>query len=79
MSERQVQNCYGFIHYGKKGCRFLSEAPSLTYCAKCKFYKTKEQYYNDQESAVRQLNNKGLVTVTTDDNIVTVIDIYKGE
>ena len=78
-NKRQMEECYGFIHIGKKGCRFLSEAPSFSICQRCSFYKTKDEYYNAQADAIRYLNNKGLITVTTEDNIVTVINIYRKE
>lgn len=70
MPKRERVKCFGFIHDGKKGCRWLSISPSERECTSCSFYKTEQEFYEAQNKTNERIANMGLVTYISKDNLV---------
>lgn len=54
------ETCYGYIHDGHKGCRWLEKSPSASVCSICSFFKTEKQYHADVEGSEQLLKSRNL-------------------
>lgn len=65
--------CFGYRHDGISGCRWLVKKPSETTCARCSFFKTQKEFYEDQNRSEMKFSDLK-VKVSDEGNFVHLIN-----